>query len=51
MDKYVESINLNPSYDIEFEKEKVEKYAKYIGYDKKDIYTARVEALYMYKNA
>ncbi|MEG2786198.1 MAG: kinase [Romboutsia sp.] len=51
MDRYVEAINENLSYDIELEKEKVEKYAKYIGYDKKDIYTARVEALYMYKNA
>lgn len=51
MDRYVEDINENLSYDIELEKEKVEKYAKYIGYDKKDIYTARVEALYIYKNA
>jgi hypothetical protein len=51
MDNYVENIRKNPSYEVEFEKEKVEKYAKYIGCDKKDIYATRVEALYMYKNA
>nr|WP_284693999.1 kinase [Paeniclostridium ghonii] len=51
MDKYVEDIEQNHSCDAEIEKEKLEKYAKYIGYDKKEIYCARVEALYIYKNA
>lgn len=51
MNKYVENIEENHSCDIEIEKEKIEKYAKYIGYDKKEIYCARVEALYIYKNA
>ena len=51
MEKYVENIEENHSCDIEIEKEKIEKYAKYIGYDKKDIYCARVEALHFYKNA
>lgn len=51
MERYVENIKENQSYEVEIEKEKVEKYAKYIGYDKKEIYCARVEALYIYKNA
>lgn len=51
MNKYVENIEENHGCDIEIEKEKIEKYAKYIGYDKKEIYCARVEALYIYKNA
>ncbi|WGX74630.1 hypothetical protein QJS64_10620 [Paraclostridium bifermentans] len=49
MNKYVENIEENHGCDIEIEKEKIEKYAKYIGYNKKEIYCARVEALYIYK--
>ncbi len=51
MDKYVQNISENLGYKVEFEKEKIEKYAKYIGFNKKDIYIARIDALHMYQNA
>ena len=51
MDEYVENIEISHNCDIEIEKEKIEKYAKYIGFDKKDIYSTRIEALYLYQNA
>ncbi|MFR9069513.1 MAG: hypothetical protein ACLVIU_04045 [Paraclostridium sp.] len=51
MDKYVNDIGQNLSYEVDLEKEKIEKYAKYIGCDKKDVYATRIEALYMYKDA
>lgn len=51
MDKYVENIELNNIREIEIEKEKIEKYAKYIGFNKKDIYCTKIEAFYLYQNA
>ena len=51
MDIYVEHIVNDLSYEVEIEKERVEKYAKYIGCENPNIYTTRVEALYMFQNA
>lgn len=51
MDLYTSEIIKNPVVDIEFEKEKIEKYAKYIGYDEVNIYTARIDAIYTFQNA
>lgn len=51
MDIYFKQISNNLSYDLELEKEKLEKYAKYIGCEDPNIYTARLDALYMFQNA
>lgn len=51
MDVYVDNIAKNLSYEVELEKERVEKYAKYIGCENPNIYMTRVEALYMFQNA
>lgn len=51
MDTYIKKIIKENSYDIESDKEKVEKYAKYIGCTDCSVYLARVEAIYTFENA
>ena len=51
MDEYVNYCLENDNNDIEFIKEKVRKYAKYIGTTDKEIYTTRIDAIQMFENA
>lgn len=51
MDDYFKYISKNLSYEVEFEKERLEKYAKYIGCENPNIYTARLDGLYTFQNA
>ncbi len=50
MDIYIKNIIEQDNCDVEFDKEKVEKYAKYIGCDNESIYTTRIEAIYTFQN-
>lgn len=51
MDSYINDLISQDNCDVEFDKEKVEKYAKYIGCDNEGIYTTRVEAIYTFQNS
>lgn len=51
MDSYVNNILKNTIINLEFEKEKIEKYAKYIGYDEANKFTARIDAIYAFQDA
>ena len=50
MDEYIDDCLKNDT-DIEFIKEKVVKYAKYIGSLNEDIYLTRIDAIQMFENA
>ena len=45
MDKYINNCLENDDKDIEFIKEKVRKYAKYIGSKYEEIYITRIDAI------
>ena len=51
MDKYINNCLENDDKDIEFIKEKVRKYAKYIGSKYEEIYITRIDAIHMFENA
>ena len=51
MDDYINNVLNCKSLDPEFDKEKVKKYAKYIGCSEVGKYIARVDAIYMFENA
>ena len=52
MDMYIKTLMENDNgLDIEVSKEKVKKYAKYIGCEDDLIYIARVDAIYTFENA
>lgn len=51
MDDYINSVLNCKSSDPELDKEKVKKYAKYIGCSEVGKYIARVDAIYMFENA
>lgn len=51
MDEYVNECLENDDKDIEFIKEKVRKYAKYIGNSYEEIYITRIDAIRMFENA
>ncbi len=51
MDSYVDECLKNDDKDIEFIKEKIRKYAKYIGNTDEEIYTTRVDAIQMFEHA
>lgn len=51
MDEYIDNVLKSKSSDPEFDKEKVKKYAMYIGCSEIGKYIARVDAIYMFENA
>ncbi|MDB8791967.1 kinase [Romboutsia sp. 1001216sp1] len=51
MDNYVKKLLKEHSYNLEIDKEKIEKYAKYVGCTNSSIYTARIDAIYTFENA
>ncbi|MEG0051111.1 MAG: kinase [Terrisporobacter sp.] len=51
MDTYIKELMDNGIGDIEFAKEKVRKYAKYIGCKKDSLYITRIDAIYTFENA
>lgn len=51
MDEYIDKLLINKSVDLELDKERVKKYAMYIGCSEVARYIARVDAIYMFKNA
>ena len=50
MDEYINDCLENDT-DIDFVKEKVVKYARYIGSSNEDIYLTRIDAIQMFENA
>ena len=50
MDEYINDCLENDT-DIDFIKEKVVKYARYIGSSNEDIYLTRIDAIQMFENA
>ena len=51
MDMYVQELIDNDSRDLELSKEKLQKYAKYIGCDNGTLYLTRIDAIQMFENA
>ena len=51
MDEYIESLLSSEYQCLNSLKEKITKYAKYIGLDSVDLYLARVDAIYTFENA
>lgn len=51
MDLYIKDLVKNSVGDLELEKEKIKKYAKYIGCKEDAIYLARIDAIYTFENA
>ena len=50
MDMYVQELIDNDSRDLELSKEKLKKYAKYIGCDNGTLYLTRIDAIYTFEN-
>ena len=50
MDMYVQELIDNDSRDLELSKEKLQKYAKYIGCDNGTLYLTRIDAIYTFEN-
>lgn len=51
MDTYIKELIENGIMDIESAKEKVKKYAKYIGCSDDSLYVTRIDAIYTFENA
>lgn len=51
MDLYIKELVETSVGDLELEKEKIKKYAKYIGCKDEAIYIARIDAIYTFENA
>ncbi len=51
MDLYIKELIANAIGDIDIAKEKVKKYAKYIGCKNDNIFTTRIDAIYTFENA
>ncbi|RDY25884.1 kinase [Romboutsia weinsteinii] len=51
MDSYIKQLMDNNIGDIESEKEKVKKYAKYIGCEDSSLFITRLDAIYTFENA
>lgn len=51
MDIYIKKLIENQEEDIELAKEKLNKYARYIGCNENDTYMARIESIYSFENA
>ena len=51
MDLYIKELMDQGVNDIEIAKEKVRKYAKYIGCKDDNIFTTRIDAIYTFENA
>lgn len=51
MDLYIKELVKSSIGDVELEKEKIKKYAKYIGCKEEVIYIARIDAIYTFENA
>lgn len=51
MDEYVNELIRNNVRNLEVDKEKISKYAKYIGYTNSDIYITRIDAVYTFEKA
>lgn len=51
MNEYVKDLLNDNNSDVNTDKEKIEKYAKYIGYTDCSIYKARIDAIYTFANA
>lgn len=51
MDNYVDELIKNNTRDLEVAKEKIIKYAKYIGYENGDLYITRIDAIYTFEKA
>lgn len=49
MDEYIKNLLENKSLNLELDKERVKKYAMYIGCEEIGKYTARVDAIYMFE--
>ena len=50
MDMYVQELIDNDSRDLELSKEKLQKYATYIGCDNGTLYLTRIDAIYTFEN-
>lgn len=51
IDNYIENIINEENFDKEIDKEKVSKYAKYIGCENSEIYVTRIDAIYTFQDA
>ncbi|MFI3210733.1 MAG: kinase [Peptostreptococcaceae bacterium] len=51
MDKYIKEIISENNLDSEFDKEKVLKYARYIGANNDELYSIRIDAIYIFQDA
>lgn len=50
MEEYIEDLIQNKINNLELSKEKLEKYAKYIGYENSSLYLTRIDAIYTFEN-
>lgn len=51
MDEYIKDLSDDKIDDLEMAKEKINKYAKYIGCENSSIYIARIDAIHTFENA
>ena len=51
MDMYIKELMEDGISDIDMAKEKVKKYAKYIGCKKDSLYVTRIDAIYTFEKA
>ena len=51
MDEYIKDLSYDKIDDLEMAKEKINKYAKYIGCENSSIYIARIDAIHTFENA
>ena len=51
MNKYIEKLMKEDKTNLEFLKERIIKYARYIGSSNESIYIARIDAIYTFQTA